>query len=329
MLKEKIPIVVLNGFKLKNNLTNGKYVLYYVLRSTKLYMEKEKIMKDLLYKKFADVPTRPGRGGTYSYIKWQDVADRMNQIFGVQWSSEIVYQDVIGSNVVTRVRVSVLDAGTGDLFHQEGFGGAPIDDRQEAGTPFKAAYSKALKDACRKWGVGLYIEEDGDVEPEVITPKVPAKMPFVPVSPKQEAPVPPVAQKQEVKIPTTSVPPVPPTSASKQPVSNTIPIQQVDPVVKVPNIPPTPMMPSVPKGVDMVSSGGLGIGGGQTTISDVQMAALQSIISIQGVEYDQLVKDAFDSKGTPLSNGIPAMETLSYKDAVTVVKYGNDKFRKR
>lgn len=291
-------------------------------------------MKDLLYKKFADVPKRPGRGGTYSYIKWQDVADRMNQVFGVQWSSEIVYQDVIGSNVVIRIRVSVLDTDTGNLFFQEGFGGAPIDDRQEAGTPFKAAYSKALKDACRKWGVGLYLEEDGDVEPEVIPfPKDPAKMPFVPVPPKQEAPTPPVAQKQEVKIPTTdlpkSVPPVPPTGAGTQKVTNTIPIQQVDPVVKVPNIPPTPTIPSVPKGVGAVSSGGLGMGEGQTTISDVQMAALQSIISIQGVEYDQLVKDAFNLKGVELPNGIPVMETLSYKDAVMVVKYGNDKFRKR
>ena len=303
-----------------------------MLRSTKLYMEKEKIMKDLLYKKFADVPTRPGRGGTYSYIKWQDVADRMNQVFGIQWSSEIVYQDVIGSNVVIRIRVSVLDTNTGNLFFQEGFGGAPIDDRQEAGTPFKAAYSKALKDACRKWGVGLYIEEDGDVEPEVIPfPKTPTTTPFVPVSPKQEAPMPPVAQKQEVKITTTtlpkSVPPVPPTApptvADTPKVTTTIPIQQVDPAVKVPNIPPVPPLPN--SGV----TAGLTMGGGQTTISDVQMAALQSIISIQGVEYDQLVKDAFDSKGVELPNGIPAMETLSYKDAVMVVKYGNDKFRKR
>lgn len=304
-----------------------------MLRSTKLYMEKEKIMKDLLYKKFADVPTRPGRGGTYSYIKWQDVADRMNQVFGIQWSSEIVYQDVIGSNVVIRIRVSVLDTNTGNLFFQEGFGGAPIDDRQEAGTPFKAAYSKALKDACRKWGVGLYIEEDGDVESEVIPfPKTATTTPFVPVSPKQEIPIPPVAQKQEVKITTTttlpkSVPPVPPTApptvAGTPKVTNTIPIQQVTPDVKVPNIPPVPPLPN--SGV----TAGLTMGGGQTTISDVQMAALQSIISIQGVEYDQLVKDAFDSKGVELPNGIPSMETLSYKDAVMVVKYGNDKFRKR
>lgn len=293
-------------------------------------------MRDLLYKKFTDVPTRPGRGGTYSYIKWQDVADRMNQLFGIQWSSEVVSQEVIGSNVVIRIRVSVLDINTGDLFFQEGFGGAPIDDRQEAGTPFKAAYSKALKDACKKWGVGLYIEEDGDVEPEVIPfPKTPVKTPFVPISPKQETPVPPVTQKQEVKIPTMVVPkntqpPVPPVSAGAQQVTSTVTIQQEKPVVKTPNIPPVPPMPKAVAGavVNVTATDGVSMGG-QTTISDVQMAALQSIISIQGVKYNQLVKDAFDSKGVELPNGIPAMETLSYKDAVMVVKYGNDKFRKR
>lgn len=288
-------------------------------------------MKDLLYKKFADVPTRPGRGGTYSYIKWQDVADRMNQIFGIQWSSEIVYQDVIGSNVVTRIRVSVLDASTGNLFFQEGFGGAPIDDRQEAGTPFKAAYSKALKDACKKWGVGLYMDEDGDVESEVIPfPKAPVKNPFVPISPKQETPVPPVAQKQEVKTPTMagskntplSVPPV---NTGAQQATSTVTIQQEKPVVKTPNIPPVPPTSKVAVSDKSIVGGGMA---DQTTISDVQMAALQSIISIQGVEYDQLVKDAFEAKGIAFANGTPAMEALSYKEAVIVVKYGNDKFRK-
>jgi len=290
-------------------------------------------MRDLLYKKFTDVPTRPGRGGTYSYIKWQDVADRMNQIFGVQWSSEVVYQDVIGSNVVTRIRVSILDTNTGNLFFQEGFGGAPIDDRQEAGTPFKAAYSKALKDACKKWGVGLYIEEDGDVEPEVILfSKTSVKTPFVPISSKQEIPVPPVIQKQEAKISTMVVPkntqpPIPPVSAGAQQVTSTVTIQQEKSVPNIPPVPPTPKA-FVEAAVNVTAIDGISMGG-QTTISDVQTAALQSIISIQGVEYDQLVKDAFDSKGISLSNGIPTMESLSYKEAVIVVKYGNDKFRKR
>lgn len=277
-------------------------------------------MKDLLYKKFTDVPTRPGRGGTYPYIRWQDVADRMNQTFGIQWSSEIVYQDVVGPNVVTRVRVTILDATTGNVFFQEGFGGAPIDDRQEAGTPFKAAYSKALKDACKKWGVGLYMEED-DAEQGPVVP-LPASTNAV------KTPV--VPSKVPAALPKNIQTPVPPGQ-----VTNTVAVQQVDPAVKVPNLPPTP--PGVSTGnqttaktqAKVAASDVAGFGATQTTISDVQTAALQSIISIQGVEYDQLVQDAYEAKGLTLPDGIPAMETLSYKDAVMVVKYGNDRFRKR
>jgi hypothetical protein len=117
---------------------------------------------EILYRGFENIPTRKGRGGNYAYVRWQDVADRMNEAFGVMWSSEVIMQDIIGNNVIVRVRVSVFHPDTGVFSKQEGFGGAPNDDRNEAGNPFKAAYSKALKDACKKWGLGLFLEEEDD-----------------------------------------------------------------------------------------------------------------------------------------------------------------------
>ena len=57
--------------------------------------------------------------------------------------------------------------------------------------------------------------------------------------------------------------------------------------------------------------------------------ALQSIISIQRVEYDQLIQEAFNSQDITLPNNIPTMDDLSYDEVVIVVKYGNDNFRKR
>ncbi len=119
-------------------------------------------MKDLLYEKFTTVLTRPGRGGQYPYIKWQDVADRMNKVFGTTWSSQVISQRVLDNNIVVRVRVTVQLPDTNQVVWQEGYGGAPNDERNEAGNAFKAAYSKALKDACKKWGVGLYLEEEGE-----------------------------------------------------------------------------------------------------------------------------------------------------------------------
>ena len=258
-------------------------------------------MREELYKKFTAVPTRPGRGGTYSYIKWQDVADRMNKIFGIKWSSEVVYQDVVGPNVITRVRVTITD--TNNKFCQEGFGGALMDDRQEAGNPFKSAYSKALKDACKKWGIGLYLEEDSE---PVTIPFESFKATSIPPQPI-EMPVVPDVQQTVVTIPS-----VQPTIVECEiPTNNEMP--------SMPPIPPT----------QTVSDNSVSIIGAQSTISDVQKAALQSILNIQGVEYSDLIKGAFASRSITLPDIVPAMDDLSYDEAVVVIKYGNDNFRKR
>lgn len=300
-------------------------------------------MKDLLYEKFAAVPTRPGRGGTYSYIKWQDVADRMNKIFGINWSSEVVYQDVIGTNVVVRVRVTVSDSVTNNKFSQEGFGGAPMDDRQEAGNPFKAAYSKALKDACKKWGIGLYLDEEFDSgassDAQVIqnkpsssipmspntAPAVPTEsaVPAVPTAPKTV--VPGVVQTPKNTVPVSNIPPTGIVPPSNIPPTNTVtvPIKQVKVEQK------TSVTPEVPNIPPQHTSKAPEIAGDRVGISDVQKAALHSIISIQGVEYNQLVKEAFTLNNIELSGDAPLMEELSYKEAVMVVKHGSDKFRKR
>lgn len=275
-------------------------------------------MKDLLYEKFVAVPTRPGRGGTYSYIKWQDVADRMNKIFGTNWSSEVVYQDVIGTNIVVRVRVTINDSTTNNKFRQEGFGGAPMDDRQEAGNPFKSAYSKALKDACKKWGIGLYIDEDD--QDSVVPDKIPVNIPVTSLNNSvTPSAIPPVVDKESPVTHTTitgttstkpETPPTPPSSPSS--------------VGATPAIPPgMPALPDIKPEVSNVSVDT------QTAISDVQKAALQSILNIQGVEYEDLVRRAFDAKKIVLSGAVPIMDDLSYDEAVTVVKYGNDNFRKR
>ena len=269
-------------------------------------------MKDLLYEKFAAVPTRPGRGGTYSYIKWQDVADRMNKIFGINWSSEVVYQDVIGTNVVVRVRVTINDSTTNNKFRQEGFGGAPMDDRQEAGNPFKSAYSKALKDACKKWGIGLYIDEDD--QDSVVPDKIPVNIPVTSLNNSvPPSAIPPVVDKEPPVTPTTIMgtaftkPPSSPSSVGATPVIPT----------------GIPILPDIKPEVSNV------VVDTQTAISDVQKAALQSILNIQGVEYEDLVRRAFDAKKIVLSGAVPIMDDLSYDEAVTVVKYGNDNFRKR
>ena len=285
-------------------------------------------MKDELYKKFTEISTRPGRGGIYPYIKWQDVADRMNQIFGIKWSSEIVYQDVVNSNVVTRIRVGIFDVETGVVFYQEGFGGASMDDKQEAGNPFKAAYSKALKDACKKWGIGLYLDDDEEpklaesIKPFVVVPPEPVVPGNAVNTNIQTSFIPPmidavVGNTTTVKQhETPSIPPLPTLPKNETVVGDMTTVKQYE----TPPIPPLSNVETIVSNKTIDS---------QNTISDVQKVALQSILSIQGVKYEELVKEAFALNGITVSDNIPAIDALSYKEAVMVVKYGNDTFRKR
>ena len=69
-------------------------------------------------------------------------------------------------------------------------------------------------------------------------------------------------------------------------------------------------------------------GGGEDMISDVQKAALQSILNMQGVEYADLAREAFEVNGLD-GKSVPQIDELTYTQAVYVVKYGNDKFRNR
>ena len=310
---------------------------------------------EALYKNFENIPTRRGRGGVYPYVRWQDVADRMNEVFGTNWSSEVMFQDVVGANVIVRVKVSVYDHETKLVSTQEGFGGAPNDASTEAGTPFKSAYSKALKDACKKWGVGLYLDEDDDAGSNTSSaPSAPSPFPsgyigkevgvppaspilmedpgvFVPTPPTPMAspissggmPLPPgVAMSgspkgEEVSGPQApQIPPMP--KVSKKPTAP--PAPPVPPASKVPPMPTAPPVPSSKVGVIDT--------GEPSYISDVQRAALQSILNIQGADYVPLAKEAFEFNGLTI-DPIPEPDKLSYQEAVYVIKYGNDKFRKR
>jgi hypothetical protein len=49
---------------------------------------------------------------------------------------------------------------------------------------------------------------------------------------------------------------------------------------------------------------------------------------MQKISYEDLVAEAFRANGINKSP-LPAVDQLTYDEAVHVVKYGNDKFRKR
>ncbi|RLI71556.1 hypothetical protein DRO91_05490 [Candidatus Heimdallarchaeota archaeon] len=217
-----------------------------------------------LYESFGELPSRRGRGGFYTFIPSRYIFDRLNEVFGVQWSSEAITHEVVGDNVIVRVRVTVRDPETKEYFYQEGFGGAPLN-QNEAGDPYKSAYTKALKDACKHWGLGLHKEdaESGGTRPTtpVQPPTTPSPAPTAPTAPASE-PLPasmlPPGQVQRQQMPpqpaapTADLPPNVP-----RVVEESIPVQQVptqEPPVQAPPQPsqqsiPTPPTPQAPTSV--------------------------------------------------------------------------------
>jgi len=275
---------------------------------------------DKLYEPL-ELKSRRGRGGNYSYVPWQDVADRMNKTFKGNWSSEVRSQEVVGENVVVRVRVTATDPETQMSFHQEGFGGAVNRADDEAGNPWKSAYSKALRDACKRWGIGLFLDEDaGAPAPTATTPppvpSVPAATPAT-VPPSAPATPPPATQ-------TVVEAPVPPTALVATPPASSLPV--APPMPPVPPAAPTPP-PAMPAD-DMPMSSGSVLSNDDSGITEVQQIALEGILGMRDLNYEDLAKEAFEDKGMKYDT-IPRAEDLTYEEAVVVVKFGNDKYRNK
>jgi len=133
----------------------------------------------------------------------------------------------------------------------------------------------------------------------------------------------PVVQAPVVELPTIPLPnPEMVNVAQHTTPAPVIPVPQEPPVVTtVPTqaaVNTTPSTPSVPFATQPTES---------TGISDVQCVALNGILDMQNIEYNDLAREAFESRG--ISKPIPLKEELNYDDAVVIIKYGNDKFRKR
>ena len=275
-----------------------------------------------LYEKL-EVKSRRGRGGDYTYVPWQDVADRMNKVFNGNWSSEIKSEISTEGGIVVRVRVTVIDQNTNQEYYQEGYGGASITNT-EIGTLHKSAYSKALRDACKKWGPGLYTDDISDFSNKSKT--------TIPSSPSK----PPVT-----KMPISSVPSSPIVSKATEPVKNIgIPPSTnhqthksvVEQIASTPSLPGTqksimPPITEVKSSLPPVATIPTSSSTVSNQINDVQTAALDGILELKDISFEELIKEAFEDSKLDITN-LPTKEKLTYQQAVMVIKYGNEKFRK-
>ena len=333
---------------------------------------REDIMQEL-YKTFK-LSSRQGTGGMiFKYVPNEDVITRMNKVFKGNWSTIVMHKDVIEDQVLVEVQVTITDPDTNENYVQTGFGssqivrysGGPNQNKIiDIGNAYKGSLSKAIVNACTRWGVGLvkesnpYDENDitvvADAPQEMVVPPMVPTMPVsaptpVPVQPPTTMTPPPTPYIQETAVATNVIPPpataspvVPPPTvvvetpqvsappviettttfsppiAPNQPVSAHIGLSQEIPKVPVPAADVVPTTPDLP----FSKNEGLGDIG----ISDVQRVALNGILSMNNAAYVTLAQEAFGANG--INRAVPNKEDLSYDEAVVVIKFGNDKYRK-
>ena len=276
------------------------------------------------YKKF-NVKTRQGRGGVYPYVPADDITDRMNRLFEGNWSSMVTYQDVIGDEIIIRVRVEITDPSNNIMYFHEGFGGHKINPTDEPGNGFKSAYSKALVNACRRWGVGLFLSDDENVAVEEVVASEPAvqtppKIDALPATPKTVSTETTITQEeQQTNLPKISVPggkvripkfksnmDSPPPEIAPDVVKTTksmpkIPIQSPPPVQTRPET----IAPATAVEDDV--------------ISDVQVLAINSLVETKGFKYEDLAMHVMGE--------VKDVNTLKHDEAIAIIQYGNKLYR--
>lgn len=288
---------------------------------------------DKLYEPF-ELREREGLGGMkFKYIPSVDIIDRMNKVFDGCWSTEITSQERMDDFVVVRISVSVLDKDSEKIFVHDGYGSSPIarytSGKKEGqiinlGNAYKAAAADAVKNACKKWGVGLYLEE----APEE------AGDPFAAPTGGGPGPSPNVTQP----MPDTTPPPFPSTEKDTRPgPPDPIPEPKPDVKMAVPDIPPVGDVPpdtgvptvAIPDKVESTGPTDITQGTDHDKITDVQKVAIQGLLQIKAASFgdipekDRFLKLVTDALGR--TDDLPGnVEDLSYHEAVTVIKYGND-----
>ena len=281
-------------------------------------------IKDRLYEPLK-VDSRRGRGGTYDYVKWQNVADRMNEVFGMNWSSHVMSETIDEHNTIVVVRVSVCakDPVSDESYCQEGYGASQLRSTDEPGSAHKGAYSKALKDACKKWGIGLHLEDGTTAAPAVIPSGYMGRetAPAVPIIPS----TPPPAGVNTQTIPAPAAPtPVAPASAAPAPPAPPASAAPVS-VVAAPPVPPVssaPAPPAPPAPAPMNNELGPDSPG---TINTVQEMAISNLARLGGIEDpEQLLTDLVAKADSGLDRDIKNIKDLSYTEAVKVIKVAKE-----
>jgi hypothetical protein len=122
-----------------------------------------------------EIRYREGPGGrTLAYVEHAYVTEKLNQIFGFNWSLEIMEQHIVNNEAIVKVRLMVRTAAGGEIV-KEAYGGQVHQPNTELANTIKGACSDGLKKAASLLGIGidLYRHDDQSVDPPASRPVSP------------------------------------------------------------------------------------------------------------------------------------------------------------
>jgi len=289
-----------------------------------------------------ELKARRGVGGKiFKYVPSEDIVARMNKVFIGNWNTEVMSSEIIEDNVLVCVRVYVTDNTNNKVYYHDGYSSHPLtrytsginkDKIIDVGNSYKSAVSKAIKTACTRWGVGLYLEESEDSNSSsdeiastaakfTTTFSKTAVTPTIPINNDQlDIPIVPTNNSAGVKNHEKMERPMPWPDPPEMGVeknatkTNTNPVFTNDTIIlpdPVGNMPDIPFNNQSQEGVNVESS--------VEKLTPVQQAAVEHTMDIHNIKFDELV-----SKALQRQSDIPSkIEDVSYLDAVTIIQYGN------
>jgi hypothetical protein len=110
----------------------------------------------------------------YTYVSIDLMIGRLNEVFGVDYSTEIIETKIGADFVMVQCRISYADS-KGERHFKDGIGACPYPKKgMDIDDVCKTAYAEAIKKACNQLGIALYLwdeDERKEVEQEMRKPK--------------------------------------------------------------------------------------------------------------------------------------------------------------
>lgn len=287
-------------------------------------------------------------GKRFKYVASEDILERMNTVFKGNWNVDLMSSEIIEDQLLVLVKVSVLDEETGKIFYHDGYASYPVfrftsgqnkGKLIDIGNSYRSAMSKAIKTACSRWGVALFLDEDASATDTVTSDDIPA----TPTNPVVETPpdIPTAVVEPSEPVLAPSVPDVP---IPAGPINNPEKMESPNPWPDAPSEHDTrqdaqggpvveepvftddnvviPSSVNVPPNIEAPPSivgEALDPNEAMEKLTSVQKVAIESLMDINKIEF----KDLF-MKAIPEHKVVPAsIKEISYLDAVKLIQTGN------